>query len=54
MPKELPANISQKITDLLKEMEAAEGAQLKKQGPVFLEKMEAMWYVAYKTDAAVM
>jgi len=54
MARELPANISQQITKLLKEMEQKEGKQLREQGPVVLESMEALWYVAYKTDASVM
>ncbi len=54
MARELPRNIKEQITNLLKEMERAEGKQLGEQGPVFLESMEPLWYVAYKTEASVM
>jgi hypothetical protein len=52
--RDLPQGVKAKISEIMKEMETVEGYALKEQGPVFLENMEATWYVAYKTDAAVL
>jgi hypothetical protein len=54
MARDIPADVSAKITAIMQEMEASESPSLREQGPVFLETMEATWYVAYKTDAAVL
>jgi len=46
----LPENVSQRIAELLREMEETEGEQLRAQGPVILESVDPLWYVVYKTQ----
>ncbi len=49
--KALPKEINAQITRLLKEMEVAEAEALGDEAPLVLEAEQALWYVAYRTDA---
>lgn len=49
--KPLPADISKKLNEILKELEESEGLDRSKGGEIELKinQDEALWYVAYKT-----
>lgn len=49
--KPLPADVSKKLIEIIKELEESEGLERPEGGEIELKinKDEALWYVAYKT-----
>ncbi|WP_171456361.1 MULTISPECIES: hypothetical protein [Acinetobacter] len=52
--KPLPADVSKKLSEIIKELEESEGLERSEGGEIELKinKDEALWFVSYKTMSA--